>query len=210
MFADRREAGRMLAAHLMKYVGKGAVVLAVPRGGVPVAEEVASALDAEMDLVVPRKVGAPLNEELAIGAVAPDRTFVPNRRAIGELRVPKEYIERAARMESAEISRRLVKYRGTIEPPRVRGKVVIIVDDGLATGYTMKASVRYVRGLGARKVVAAAPVSSEEAARDVGRDADEVVCIETPRGFSSVGEHYESFPQLTDADVVRAMRRRRA
>ncbi len=208
MFADRKEAGRLLAERLAAYRGKRALVLAIPRGGVVVADEIAKRIGADLDLVIPRKIGSPSDPEYAIGAVGPDRSLALNRSAARETGATKEYIDRMVRIESIEIERRMKKYRGSSESPDVGGRTVIVVDDGIATGYTMKVVVDFLRKMRPKKVVVAVPVAPHEAVAQLEKEA-EVVCLETPPDFHAIGACYSSFPQVSDDEVMRIMRKSR-
>lgn len=205
MFRDRREAGRLLAERLAKYAGRNTLVLAIPRGGVIVAEEVAKKLGANLDLVIPRKIGSPSDPEFAIGAVAPDKSFVVDEKIVRELGVDKEYIERAVKMESAEISRRMMKYRGDTNFPNVEGRDVIVADDGIATGYTMKVVIEFLRKMKPGSLVVAVPVAPAETLEDIREQADDVICLDTPAGFYAIGAHYEEFSQVSDDEVIKIM-----
>lgn len=209
MFADRREAGRKLAEMLFDYRGKRALVLAIPRGGIVVAEEIAKIIGADLDLVIPRKIGSPSDPEFAIGAVGPDRSYVLNKRVVRELGVPKDYIERTVRIESIEIERRMKKYRGSSEFPDVEGRIVIIVDDGIATGYTMRVVVEFLKKMKPKSIVIAIPVGPADAVEKFREVADEVVCLETPPSFHAIGAHYKSFPQVSDDEVLKILRGRK-
>lgn len=208
MFANRREAGRKLAEMLFEYRGKRALVLAIPRGGIVVADEVAKRIGADLDLVIPRKIGSPSDPEYAIGAVAPDRSFVVNKKVVRELGVPKEYIERSVKMESAEISRRMMKYRGSSESPDVKGRDVIVVDDGIATGYTVKVVVDFLKKMKPKSLVVAVPVAPAEAIEELKNSIDEVICLETPPDFYAIGAHYKEFPQVSDDEVIAILKQR--
>lgn len=202
LFRDRTDAGRKLAEKLLEYRGRDVIVLAVPRGGVVVGYEVAKALGAELDLVVARKMGAPYNPELAIGAVAYDGTVVLNYDVIRSLGVPDEYIEEEKKRQVKEMERRLRVYRGDKPPPRVAGRTAIIVDDGIATGATMLACVRAVKNQGASEVVVAVPVGPPEAVRKLSEEADKVVCLSQPALFFAIGQFYYDFRQVSDAEVL--------
>jgi len=205
MFTDRKDAGRQLAGRLEGYRGKKALVLAIPRGGIVVAQEIAKSIGADLDLIISRKIGAPSDPEFAIGAVGPDRSFVVDKKIVAELGISKEYVERTARIEAIEIDRRMMRYRSSREPPSARGRTVIVVDDGIATGHTMKTIVDFLRGQRPKRIVVAVPVAPRESVAELERDADEVVCLEMPRGFTAIGNHYESFPQVGDDEVVNIM-----
>lgn len=214
MFHDRQDAGRRLADTLADYADQQVVVLALPRGGVPVAVEVAARLNAPLDLVMVRKLGAPDRPELAIGAIAdgahPHRVL--NNEVVDILRVPDSYIERETAQQLAEIERRRAHYlQGRPREP-VAGKTVVIVDDGIATGATIRAAVLSARGAGAGPVIVAAPVAAPDAAAMLRREADAVVIVEEPAWLDGISAFYSDFRQLTDDDVVelldRAERRR--
>lgn len=203
MFRDRTDAGEQLAAQLLQYSNRGdVIVLALPRGGVPVGYEVASALGAPLDVFVVRKLGVPWHPELAMGAIASGGIRVLNGDVISSLRITDEIVEAVAEREQVELDRREEAYRGGRLRPDVRGKVVILVDDGLATGSTMRAAVAAVRTLGPSRVVVAVPVGARDACRELERGADEVVCVETPEPFFGVGSWYDDFRQTTDEEVV--------
>jgi predicted phosphoribosyltransferase len=181
------------------------VVLALPRGGVPVASEVARALRAPLDVFLVRKLGVPFHRELAMGAIATGGVRVLNTAVVDALGIPTEAIEAIAREEEAELARREHAYRGDRGAPDVRGKIVILVDDGLATGATMRAAVMALRRLGPARVVVAVPTASPEACADMADVADEVVCAETPDPFLAVGAWYEDFSETSDDDVRRLL-----
>jgi len=198
---DRREAGERLAQALAHLAGDDVVVLAIPRGGVVVADAVARALGAPLDIVVPRKVRAPGNPELGLGAVAPG-VRVLDQRLITELRVPPDYVEREVAAQEREIERRQRAYRGGRPPVAVDGKVAIVVDDGVATGGTAVAAARWARHAGATRVVLAVPVAPAQALRTLGREVDELVVLATPDPFYAVGQWYSDFMQVSDDEVV--------
>jgi predicted phosphoribosyltransferase len=201
-FRDRREAGRELAARLERYAGREDVlVLALPRGGVPVAYEVARALDAPLDIFLVRKLGVPGHEELAMGAIASGGVRVLNQSVIDALGIAPEDVEAVARAEGQELRRRLRAYRGDRPPPEVRDRVVVLVDDGLATGSSMRAAVAALRRQGPAWVVVAVPVGAPSTCAALAEEADEVVCARTPEPFYSVGLWYADFTQTTDEEV---------
>jgi len=208
MFRDRTEAGRTLAYQLSKYKNNPDVlVLALPRGGVPVAFEVASELNAALDIFVVRKLGVPGYEELAMGAIASGGALVLNNAVIRDLDISQETIADVTRREREELQRRETLYRAGRMPLGIAGKIVILVDDGLATGSSMKAAVAAVRQENARQVIAAVPVGPQDICSELKRDADEVVCTVIPKGFHAVGIWYDDFTQTTDAQVQDLMRR---
>jgi predicted phosphoribosyltransferase len=205
LFADRTDAGRRLGEVLS---GAGAVgpvvVLGIPRGGVVVAVEVAAALDAPLDVVVPRKVGAPFNPELGLGAIAPG-VRVLDERLIRDLGVPEPYLEQEIAAQEREIERRLEVYRGGRPPVDVRGATAIVVDDGVATGGTAVAALRWARAAGAREVVLAVPVAPPQAMPMLEAEADRVLALATPDRFHAVGQWYRDFDQVADRTVVAAL-----
>jgi predicted phosphoribosyltransferase len=201
-FRDRADAGRRLAEHLGAYADRaGVIVLGLPRGGVPVAVEVARALHAPLDVFVVRKLGVPGDEELAMGAIATGGVIVLNDGVVSDLRVSEETIANVAAAELAELERREQAYRGTRPPAEVEGRIVILVDDGLATGATMRAAVRAVRMRSPARVVVAVPVAAEETYTVVRSEADDVVCPLRPPGFRSVGGWYDDFSPTGDDEV---------
>lgn len=201
-FQNRVDAGRQLAAQLAHYADQPDVlVLGLPRGGVPVAAEIAAALHAPLDVLLVRKLGAPGREELAIGAIATGGAQVLNEDVVRLSGISEEEIEPIARRERQELERREREYRGSRPPPEIQGRTVILVDDGLATGATMRAAVAATRQLQPKRIVVAVPAGAPEAARELGREADEVVCVMTPEPYYSVGTWYEDFAQTTDEDV---------
>lgn len=206
MFSDRVEAGKMLTSALMDYAGGDAVVLAIPRGGVVVGYEVANKLRLCLDLIVPRKIGAPHNPELAIGAVTEDGIVMIENRLVEYLGVSRSYIEEECDMQRLEIIRRLKRYRGDLPYPNLQGRVVIIVDDGIATGATIRAALASVRKKGPQSVVIAVPVAPLSTIRGLEEAADRVVCLSTPEPFFAVGQFYRNFPQTSDGDVKRLLR----
>jgi len=201
-FANRREAGVELASQLRQYAGRtDVVVLALPRGGVPVAYEVAEALDAPLDIFLVRKLGLPGHPELAMGAIASGGVRVLNEDVVRWYSVPERAIEAVAREEQAELERREREYRRGRPLIDLRGKTVILVDDGLATGSTMKAAVGAVRQHGPARVVVAVPVGAPAACEEFSDITDETVCARAPEPFSAVGQWYYDFSQTTDEEV---------
>lgn len=201
MFQDRRDAGRQLAAVLTPLRGQlGLLVLGLPRGGVPVAFEVARALGAPLDVFTVRKLGLPGHEELAMGALAPGGLRVMNAEVLDHFRVPEATIEAVAEREGRELMRREALYRAGRPPLELRGRAVLLIDDGLATGASMRAAVRAVREKGAAWVMVAVPIGSREACGALRAEVD-TLCLHTPGLFSAVGQGYRDFGQTGDAEV---------
>src|SRR5436309_10333510 len=201
-FRDRRDAGRALAGKLTAYAGRGdVVVLALPRGGVPVAYEVAHALRAPLDVFVVRKLGVPGHEELAMGAIATGGICVINEEVVRMLRIPEKVIDAVVAKEQRELERRERLYRDDRPPPDVNGCIVILVDDGLATGSTMLAAVEALRQQHPARLVVAVPVAAPSTCEEFSTEVDEVVCIQTPEPFYGVGYWYEDFSQISDEEV---------
>jgi predicted phosphoribosyltransferase len=199
------DAGRAVAARLTAYAGReDTLVLGLPRGGVPVAYEVARALGAPLDVFLVRKLGVPGQDELAMGAIATGGVRVLNADVVGELRIPSGVIDVVSAREVAELSRRERAYRGDRSPLEIVDRVVILVDDGLATGATMRAAVRALRQGRAARIVVAVPVGARETCEDLRAEVDDLVCVSTPDPFHAVGLWYEDFSQTTD-DEVRAV-----
>ncbi len=201
-FHDRTEAGRLLAEKLAHYAHRDdVIVLGLPRGGVPVAFEVAQALHAPLDVFIVRKLGVPGYDEVAMGAIASGGVRVLNRNVIMELRDADAVLADVTQRESIELERREREYREGRPPPDLRGKVIILVDDGLATGATMRAAVTALRKLKVGRIVAAVPVAAPESCARFSQEVDEVACIIAPAGFRSVGQFYHDFSQTTDDEV---------
>lgn len=202
LFRDRREAGRLLAAKLAAYANRPDVlVLALPRGGVPVAYEVARALRAPLDVFIVRKLGVPGHEELAMGAVATGGVRVLNDEIVGALRIPESVIDYVAAKEQQELARREHLYRGNRTAPDVRGRTVILVDDGLATGATMLAAIKALQQQQPARIVVAVPTAAPETCEALRAEVDDVICATTPQPFHGVGLWYQDFSQTTDEEV---------
>jgi predicted phosphoribosyltransferase len=201
-FRDRREAGRRLAAAVGHLWAEHPVVLGLPRGGVPVAAEVASALGAPLDVLVIRKLGVPWHPELGMGAVGEDGVVVVNDDIVRSTRVSADEVAAVEARERAEVTSRAERFRRGREAVALAGRTVIVVDDGLATGGTARAAIAVARARGAARVVLAVPVAPPEAVQELAGVADEVVCLATPSGFSAVGTWYANFTQTTDDEVV--------
>lgn len=210
VFADRRDAGRQLATALMKYKDKNALVLALPRGGVPVAYEVANAIHAPLDVLLVRKIGAPGHPELGIGAVVDgsDPQIVLNEDVVRIVRPSPAYIEAEAARERDELERRRKTYRDDRPAPDLTGRTVIVVDDGIATGGTARAVLKALNQTGAARIVLAMPVAPRETVLLLEKEADEIVCLAMPEPFAAVGLHYRDFDQTTDEEVVSLLAKR--
>ena len=201
-FIDRRHAGRVLASRLTNYVGRDdVIVLALPRGGVPVAYEVASALGAPMDVFLVRKLGTPGHRELAMGAIASGGVRVLNEDVVRWYGISEAAIERVVREEQEELARRELAYRDGRQAPDLENRVVILIDDGLATGSTMRAAALAVRVHRPARVIIAVPVGASETCAELAAIADEVICANTPEPFSAVGQWYLNFDQTGDDEV---------
>lgn len=202
-FRDRREAGRLLAEKLSFLKGKeNLLVLAIPRGGVVVGSEVAKALDAPLDVYITRKIGAPYNPELAIGAIASDGTLILDRSLASRLGVSEEYIKAQSAREQEEIERRIRKYRGDQPSPVLEGKRVILVDDGIATGATIEATIDALQKTGLEELILAVPVGPRETIERLKRKVDRLICLHAPEIFWAVGSFYHTFDQTSDEEVI--------
>lgn len=204
-FSDRTDAGERLAGQLANYRGRNPLILAVPRGGVVVAFPVWQALGGELDLVITRKIGAPHQPELAVGAVTGDGKIILNEGLIRQAGISREYIDRIAAAEQAEITRRLHRYRGDRPVPRAGGKTVIVVDDGIATGYTLMAALRGLQESKPAELVLAVPVGPPDTLDRLRPEVDRLICIEAPVSFAAVGQFYRDFGQTGDAEVKRIL-----
>lgn len=200
-FKDRKEAGQILAYRLSHYAGQNVLVLGLPRGGVPVAFEVAKALRAPLDVYVVRKLGVPGQEELAMGAIASGDVRVLNQPVVEALRISDAAIEAETRKEKKELERRELLYRGQRSPLNVTNRTVILVDDGIATGSTIKAAIEALKKEKAGRIVVAVPVAPVGSIEELKTEVDEVVCISTPQFFYAISLWYDDFPQTSDEQV---------
>ncbi|OPL14761.1 MAG: hypothetical protein AVO34_01120 [Firmicutes bacterium ML8_F2] len=206
-FSDRRRAGEQLALRLDSYRGHDPLILAVPRGGVAVAEPIWQNLGGEIDLIITRKIGAPAQPELAIGAVSGDGFVIANEELVARMNIPGDYIENKAAEEQAEIKRRLRLYRGNRPLPLVDNRLVILVDDGVATGYTLLAALRSLRQQHPLKLVLAVPVGPPDTLTRLAEEVDELVYLEAPPNFAAVGQFYTRFDQVGDTEVMAVLQK---
>lgn len=206
-FADRSDAGRRLAEALTEFADADPLVLALPRGGVPVAFEVAKALHADLDVILVRKIGAPGHPEYGIGAIVDgsDPQLVLNEEAMAMVQPSPAYVEAEKERQLAEIERRRSLYRGNRSARPVAGRTVIVVDDGIATGGTVRAALKALRKVGAGRIILAVPVAPADALDVIGADADQVICLSMPEPFHAVGLHYRDFEQTTDEEVIQLL-----
>ena len=203
-FENRVDAGRQLASALQS-VSKSAIVLAIPRGGLVVGFEVAKALSVPLDIVITRKIGAPDNPELAIGAVAEDGTAILDDGLVRMLQVSKGYISEEVEKQKMEIKRRLLRYRGDMPYPILEDREVIVVDDGVATGSTLKAAIMSIRKKRAKTIIVAVPVGPLNTVNELKRIVDNLVCLQTPEPFYAIGEFYDDFEQTEDEEVIKLL-----
>ncbi len=211
LFTDRVDAGKKLAKELSKYANRPDVlILALPRGGVPVAFEVAKELNVKMDVFIVRKLGVPGNEELAMGAISSDNIRVLNEDIVRSFQIPERVINMVAENELKELERRERTYRGDSPKPEISGSIVILIDDGLATGATMRAAASAIKTKNPAKIVVAVPTGARDTCELFGREVDEVICIATPEPFYGVGAWYGNFSQTTDEEVCELLDKARA
>ncbi len=201
-FVDRVDAGKRLASALKNFSGKKGMVLAIPRGGVVVGYMISKALNLPLDIIIPRKIGAPDNPELAIGAVAEDGTTILDQNLIKYLGVDREYVIEETERQKQEIKRRLKLYRQDTSYPDLKGLDVIVVDDGIATGSTMKAALSSVKNRGAASITVAIPVGPPSTINELEKMANRVLCLYTPEFFQAIGEFYKDFSQTSDEEVI--------
>jgi putative phosphoribosyl transferase len=205
-FADRVDAGKRLASALKDFKGKDAIVLAIPRGGVVVGYQIAKELNLRLDVIIPRKIGAPDNPELAIGAMTEDGTAILDEGLMNYLGVPRQYVKEESERQKNEINRRLKMYRQNESTPDLKGCDVIIVDDGIATGSTMKAALASVKKGGAKTVTIAIPVGPPSTINELRKQADKVICPYMPEYFAAIGQFYGDFTQTTDEEVIQLLK----
>lgn len=206
IFKDRKDAGVKLAQKLKSYCDEDTVILGMPRGGVIVAAEIARILKLPMNIVVSRKIGAPNQPEYAIGAVASNDVVVLNEDVVASFGLTNEDLKRRIEKEKKELNRRINVYRGSREFPNINGRTVVVVDDGIATGLTAKATVRAIKKMKPKKIILAAAVCAHDSYLKLKEEVDEVVCVEIPADFYAVGMWYEDFSQTTDEEVIAAIK----
>ncbi|HEX5749527.1 MAG TPA: phosphoribosyltransferase [Archangium sp.] len=204
-FIDRTDAGRQLASLLGHYAGRNPLVLGLPRGGIPVAHEVARALGAPLDVWVSRKIGTPGRPELGVGAVAEGGAMYLNRPLMRRLGLEEEDLAGAAQREAREVARRALRFRHGGPPPELRGRTVILVDDGIATGGTVRAAIRSLREHHPGELILAVPVAASQSLEEIAPEADEVVCVEASPALWAIGDWYEDFTQVSDDEVLRLL-----
>lgn len=202
MFKDRYDAGVKLAEQLERYKDENPFILAVPRGGVVTAYETVKRFDFDWDLIIPRKIGAPHNEEYAIGAVTSDGTYFLYEDYIEYLKVSEDYIEQKGNEAIQEIHRRMLKYKGSKNLPQVKDRTVILIDDGIATGFTLLAAIESIKKQDVKKIIIAVPVAARDTVLILNQLVEEVICLIMPNDFSGVGEFYDSFDDISDDEVM--------
>lgn len=205
-FEDRQSAAEKLVDPLKKYVGvKNAIILAIPRGALQIGAVLREQLHLPLDIVVTKKIGAPGNEEFAIGVVGPDGQYHCDKNTLAGYGIPLSYVEDEAKRLQHMIKRRYEDYRGSPLPPDLKDKICIVVDDGIATGHTTEAAVEYLRRQKAKKIVLAVPVSAADSAARLEKEVDEFICLQKPDDFYAVGQFYQNFPQVSDEEAIRIL-----
>ena len=209
-FKDRHEAGIKLAEQLIKYRGnKDSIVLAIPRGGVEVGYEIAKFLNIKLDIIVTKKIGLPNDDEFAIGSVAPDKKVMLNEEIIKIYNVSKDYLNQMTKEIAKEIERRYKIYKGKYKLQNLKNKIVILTDDGIATGFTIKSAVNYIKSQKPKKIIVAAPVAPSDFAKKLQGEIDEYICLHSTNLFLSISQFYENFPQLSDEEVKKYLIKRK-
>jgi predicted phosphoribosyltransferase len=206
-FKNRKEAGKRLAKKVLEHQGKSLVVFAIPRGGVVTAYEIAKVLDAPLDIIIPRKIGTPQNKELAIGAVTEDGTTILNTRLVTMLGIPDSYIKSEKTNQIEEIKRRVKTYRGTRPPTDFKDKIVILVDDGIATGATVRAAIHSLRKGNPSFIVVAIPVGPPDTLQELKQEVDQLICLLSYEPFFAIGQFYEDFSQVPDSEVITLLKK---
>lgn len=206
MFLDRKDAGEKLSIELEKFKDENSIVLAIPRGGIVTAYETIKKFGFEWDLIIPRKIGLPHNKEIAIGAISLDETYLFNEEYIDMLNISQEYLKKEIFEQTEEIKRRLNKYKGNENFPDVKNKTVIIIDDGIATGFTIQVAIKEIKKHDVKKIILAVPVAPQDTISILEKIVDEVICLFIPYEFYAVGSYYKSFEQTTDEEVFNIVR----
>jgi len=206
MFVDRKDAGEKLSIELEKFKDENPIVLAIPRGGIVTAYETIKRFGFQWDLIIPRKISAPHNKEIAIGAISLDETYLFNEKYIGMLNISQDYIKKEVFQQTEEIKRRLNKYKGNEHFLDVKNKAVIIIDDGIATGFTIQAAIKSIKKHDAKKIILAVPVAPQDTISLLEKIVDEVICLFIPDEFYGVSSYYKSFDQTTDEEVINIVR----
>lgn len=209
LYKDRSDAGLQLAEKLRKYTDEKPIILALPRGGVILGYEVAKALKAPLDVVVPRKIGAPFHPEFGVGAIAPHGICILNSQTINLLRISESEIDEIIELETLEMNRRIKLYRKDLPPLDLNGKTVIVVDDGIATGVSTKAAIMSIKTMNPKKIILAVPVCPPETAAKFREEVDEFLCLEEPPDFYAVSVYYNNFEQISDAEVITLLEKAR-
>jgi putative phosphoribosyl transferase len=206
IFRDRKHAGEQLVSQLTEYKGKGVVVLSIPRGGVVVGAEIANGLEAPLDVIITRKIGAPGNPEFAIGAIGPSDQIVLNEEVIKSYKIPRKYLNSEIGKQGLEMERRERLFRGEMDPLNLENKIVILVDDGIATGADVEVAIKAIKCLKPAKLILAVPVAPPETIERLKEEVDELVCLATPSSFYAIGQFYQDFTQVPDEEVVAILR----
>ncbi len=206
MFVDRKDAGEKLSIALAKFKDENPIILAIPRGGIVTAYDTIKNFGFEWDLIIPRKISSPHNKEIAIGAISLDETYLFNEKYIEMLNISQEYIKKEIFEQTEEIKRRLNKYKGNDNFPNVKNKTVIIIDDEIATGFTIQAAIKYIKKHNAKKIILAVPVAPQNTISQLEKIVDEVICLFIPYEFYAVGSYYKNFEQTTDEEVFNIVR----
>lgn len=206
MFIDRKDAGEKLSIELEKFKVESPIVLAIPRGGIVTAYETIRKFGLQWDLIIPRKIGLPHNKEIAIGAISLDETYLFNEKYIDMLNISQDYIKKEVLEQTNEIKRRLNKYKGNENFPDVKNKTVIIIDDGIATGFTIQAAIKSIKKYDPQKIILAVPVAPQDTISLLEKIVDEVICLFIPNEFYAVSLYYKSFEQTTDEEVFNIVR----
>jgi len=206
MFVDRKDAGEKLSIALAKFKDENPIILAIPRGGIVTAYNTIKNFGFDWDLIIPRKISSPHNEEIAIGAIYLDEIYLFNEKYIEMLNISQGYIKKEIFEQTEEIKRRLNKYKGNDNFPDVKNKTVIIIDDGIATGFTIQAAIKYIKKHDAKKIILAVPVAPQNTISQLEKIVDEVICLFIPYEFYAVGSYYKNFEQTTDEEVFNIVR----